>query len=88
MISYICRDFRPASLPVTQPSFLFFRELKLASRLEDGRLESDWLAEPNFLVRITIQPATYFALMPFTKCVRAELSRPGERQIDIIGELT
>lgn len=88
MISCFDHFFRPASLPVTQPSFLFFRELKLASRLEDGRLESDWLAEPNFLVRITIQPATYLPVLLFIKCGRAGLPLPGERQIDIIGELT
>lgn len=88
MISYFDHFFRPASLPVTQPSFLFFRRLKLASRLEDGRVASDWLAMPNFLVKIPIQPATYSAVLLFIKCGRAGLPLPGERQIDIIGELT
>jgi len=88
MISYIYRDFRPASLPLTQPSFLFSRGLKLVSRLEDGRVASDWLAMPNFLVKIPILPATYLPVLLFIKCGRAGLPLPGERQIDIIGELT
>lgn len=88
MMSYFYRDYRPASLPVTQPSFLFSRGLKLASRLEEGQVASDWQATSNFLARILIQPATYSAGLLFIKCGRDGLPLPGERQIDIIGELT
>jgi hypothetical protein len=87
MISCFDHFFRPASLPVTQPSFLFFRRLKLASRLEDGRVESYWLSVSNFLARIPILLATYLPVLLFIKCGRAGFPLPGERQIDIIGEL-
>ncbi len=88
MISCFDHVFGPTSLSVTQPSFLLFRGLKLASRLEDGRVASDWLAVPNFPVKIHVRPATYSPVLLFIKCGRAGLPLSGERQIDIIGELT
>lgn len=88
MISCFDHFLGPASLPVKQPLFLFSRGLKLASRLEDSRVESYWLAASNLLAKIPIQPATYSAVLLFIKCGRAGLPLLGERRIDIIGELT
>lgn len=88
MISCFDHFFRPASLSIKHTSFLFAQGLELASRLEDGPVESYWLAASNILVRIPIQPATYSAVLLFIKYGRAGLPLLGERQIDIIGELT
>ncbi len=80
--------FETSNRAILQTSSLSIRELKLAScPIKRSNLPYE-LERLDFPVSIHIRTATYFAVLLYIKCGRAELLPASQRQIDIIGELT